>query len=87
MPDSISTRVVMKVAEQNGVDHTDLPPLYTAIDSEALDSFFQHRTQENQRDRPSREIRFSYAGQEVTIRDGDVAVRPLSRQPETAAHD
>ena len=77
----------MEVAERNGVDHTDLPPLYTAIDSEALDSFFQHRTQESQQDRSRREVRFSYAGQEVTVRNGNITVRSANKQPGAATDD
>ncbi|WP_254530076.1 HalOD1 output domain-containing protein [Natrinema gelatinilyticum] len=37
---TLSTRVIQTVAEREGVAPTDLPPLYDAIDPEALDSIF-----------------------------------------------
>lgn len=57
--------VVESVAQRAGVDETELPPLYDAIDPDALDAIFDHRG-----DWPSDagpRVIFSYAGFEVTV--------------------
>lgn len=76
----ISETVVMTVAKAKGVDPLDLEPLYTVIDSDALNSMF----------RPSvgsppatMELRFSMEGCEVVVRgDGEVAVTPPAETDE-----
>ena len=78
MADSISTRVVMAVAEQKGVEHTDLPPLYSVIDSEALDALFERRLSRDEH--PACEIQFSYAGEEVHVRNGHITVSQARQQ-------
>lgn len=40
---SISLKVIQAVADREGVDPTELSPLYDAIDPEALDSLFKSK--------------------------------------------
>jgi hypothetical protein len=54
-----SEAVVAAVADRAGVDRTDLPPLFEAVDPDALDALFADR-------RPGR-VAFEYAGYEVTV--------------------
>ena len=70
---STSTRVVAAVAAEKGVDSTALPPLNDAIDPDALDAIFEDIRDGERR----RELRFSYAGQEIRVRNGglDIGVR------------
>lgn len=42
---SISTAVVQAIAEHEGIDPVELPPLHEAIDPDALDALFEGRTQ------------------------------------------
>ena len=54
-----SEAVVATVADRADADPTDLPPLYDAIDPDALDAIFRDG-------RPGR-VSFEYAGYEVTV--------------------
>lgn len=65
----ISTRVVERVAHAKGVDFTELPPLYEAIDTDALDTLFLSRAPGAAGDALS--VQFSYAGLEVVVRSPD----------------
>lgn len=59
-PDSTASEaVVATVADRADADPTDLPPLYGAIDPDALDAIFRDG-------RPGR-VSFGYAGYEVTV--------------------
>jgi hypothetical protein len=82
MTDSLSGRVVTAVAEANGVDHTELPPLYSVVDPDALEALFDGRREESGSDC---QLSFTYAGQEVRIRNGRLTVggvdRPSSEPP------
>lgn len=77
----ISETVVMTVAEAKGVDPLDLEPLYTVIDSDALNSMF----------RPSvgsppatMELSFSMEGCEVVVKgNGEVTVTPPTETEES----
>lgn len=62
--EQFSVRVVQEVADVTGTDPLELPPLYEAIDSEALEEICRS-------DAPSLRVQFSYAGCEVTVRDTD----------------
>lgn len=64
----VSLRVVTAVAERQGVDPADLPPLHESVDPDSLDSLF------GDRDPTGLDLRFPYAGREVRIRDGSVVV-------------
>jgi hypothetical protein len=54
-----SEAVLETVADRAGVDATELPSLYDAIDPDALDALFRDG-------RPGR-VSFVYAGHEVTV--------------------
>lgn len=75
--DSLINRIVMTVAETRGVDPLDLPPLYDAIDPDALERLF---TSSVSPPTPSSiQVHFTYEGHEVTVHnDGDVTVIPES---------
>ena len=63
--DSVSLRVIQKVAERKGVDPVALdPPLYSAIDPEALDSLFQPAAQITG---TKRTVEFQYLGYTIRV--------------------
>lgn len=75
----VSTKVVADVADSKGVDPTELPPLYYAIDSDALDQLF-----EPQPGNGSVQVQFTFAGCDVTVSsDGRVTVTPTD--PDTGS--
>lgn len=55
----VHEQVVYAVANANGVDPTDLAPLYDTIDPEALDALFSAGTEGT--------IRFAYEGHDVVV--------------------
>jgi len=65
-----SREVVRTVAAREGVDETDLPPLYDAIDPDALDALLASVGTEDP-DRAS--VDFEYAGHRVVV-SGDRTV-------------
>lgn len=69
----LSQRVVMAVADAEGVEPWDLePPLYEVVDADALDVIFQPTgTREND---PQRSLTFSYHGYTVAITNGEVTL-------------
>jgi len=82
MSESASSRVVLAVAEATGTDPADLPPLYEVIDPDALDAVFRSGVDGNQGNgewEDDRELRFSYAGREVSVRSDDVTVGPARK--------
>lgn len=74
----VSTEVVTTVAEANGVEPTELPPLYYAVDPDALDQLFQPPVRGS--GRAAGEVRFTFAGCEVVV-DGDARVTVASTDP------
>ena len=63
-----SQTVVRAVAEVSGADPLETPPLYEAVDPEALDHLF--------RGRPGGTVTFDYDGYTVTVRsDAEVIVQ------------
>ncbi|WP_123538674.1 HalOD1 output domain-containing protein [Halosimplex salinum] len=74
--ESPSRVVVDLVADCEDTSPTELsPPLYSAIDPDALDELFRSRSTETS-DSPGH-VRFSYLGYEVRVRsDGDVEISP-----------
>jgi hypothetical protein len=52
-------QVVLKIAEQKGVEPTELPPLYDTIDPEALDALLTADAVGH--------LTFEYLGYEVTV--------------------
>ena len=67
----VSETVITAVAAANGVDETDIEPLYTVIDPDALNDLF--KPQANGRSRTNGQVSFTMAGCEVVI-DGHGAV-------------
>lgn len=66
---SVSGEVVEEVAAREGVQPTDLDPLYGVVDPDALDSLFRNG---------SGTVTFEYHGYEVIAgSDGHVALRDL----------
>ena len=71
-----SEAVVATVADRTGADPIDLPPLYDAIDPDALDAIFRDG-------RPGR-VSFEYAGYEMTVCGRD-QVTVVCEAPTTGA--
>jgi hypothetical protein len=68
--DALVTAVLAAVAESEGCDPLDLPPLYERVDPEALAAL--------PRDTGFFEISFRYCGHLVTVAgDGDVSTAPV----------
>lgn len=69
-----SLEVLERIAELEGTDPIELtPPLYAAVDPDALDSLFHSATADESN--PSGRVSFSYCGYDVTVRsDGEVSV-------------
>lgn len=65
--------VVSAVAEVENTDPVELPPLYDAIDPEALNDLFTSRP-----DSALEQLSFQYAGYSVVVRgNGEVEVRSV----------
>lgn len=67
--EQISTKVVTAVADAKNVDPIDLPPLYYAIDPDALDQFF--RSQFQTRASGTAKVQFTFAGCDVVVASGN----------------
>lgn len=70
--DSLSRVVIDAVAEHEGVEPSELePPLYHAVDPEALDALFPDTGRSGSTGR----VRFSYDGRDVCVTsDGQVQI-------------
>lgn len=70
--DDVSERIVTEIATRDGVDPIELPPLFDAVDPDALEVLFAPKANgETRRGR----VWFRYAGYDVTIEyDDDLAV-------------
>lgn len=70
----LSEKILDEIAEREDVPPVDLePPLYDAIDPEALDSFFRNHGRETVDS--ARQIVFRYAGYDVSVSgDGEVEI-------------
>ncbi|WP_420028466.1 HalOD1 output domain-containing protein [Haloglomus litoreum] len=62
----VSERVISEIAEHKGISEKELPPLYDSIEPDALDEMFCHT---NTKTGTELEVRFTYAGYTVVIRD------------------
>lgn len=70
-----SRAVVSAIAEADGVDETELPPLFHAVDPDALDALFRPGRREATESRGSGTVTFGYHGYEVSVSaDGTVQV-------------
>ncbi|NUC73389.1 hypothetical protein HTZ84_13880 [Haloterrigena sp. SYSU A558-1] len=68
-----SLAIVERVAALDGTDPLSLPPLYDAVDPEALDSLFQSSSTDGPRTTGS--VQFTYYGYDVRVdADGEIAV-------------
>lgn len=66
MGESVAVSVLDAVASVKGIDVMALPPLHEAVDTDALDALFAAGG--------PFEVRFTYAGETVQVRDGVVVV-------------
>lgn len=79
---AVSVRVVQEVADHEGVDPMDLePPLYSAVDTDALDALFR-RSDREAGGRPV--VEFTYRGHAVRVDGGEVRVSAGSSSVEAA---
>lgn len=62
-----SRAVIRTVADAEGVDPTELAPLYTVIDPDKLDTLFQPKATSPGEGTTVGEVRFSYEGYEVRV--------------------
>lgn len=81
---SVSVAVVTAIAERRGVSPTELPPLYDAIDPDAMDALFASTRSGGPR---CGRLEFTYDGHEITVEcddgleiaiDGSSVVEPIS---------
>ena len=61
-PPEWTYRICVAVAERSGVDVHELPPLYDAVDPEAIGAFLESGDQT-----PETAVEFSYAGYRVSV--------------------
>lgn len=74
MRNPVTQRIVEAVARSKGVDSTELPPLYEAIDPDALNALVTSHSAEQGGRKIS--VQFTYTGREVIVRsNNDVDVR------------
>lgn len=72
-----SLRVVEAVADERGVEPTELEPLYGSIDPDGLDSLFP--ADDGAGDRPGPQLSFTFAERRVRVSgDGSIAVTPAA---------
>lgn len=78
---SLSYKVILEVAEQEGVDPSDIEvPLYSVIDPELLDAL---ESEARSKSNASLNIQFEYYGYLVTIRGADdISVKPSQAEPQ-----
>ncbi|AFZ74799.1 HalOD1 output domain-containing protein [Natronobacterium gregoryi] len=69
--DGVCERIVMAVATLENTEPVELPPLFEAVDPDALTAAFE--TTESGAERTGR-IAFPYAGYDVTVEFGDEPV-------------
>jgi hypothetical protein len=79
----VSQTVVLAVAEATDEDAMELPPLYDAIDPDALNKLFDSELLGASRVEGN--VEFAYAGCDVTVRaDGRVSVAPAAESAAAA---
>ncbi|MFD1643615.1 HalOD1 output domain-containing protein [Halohasta litorea] len=82
--DTVSKRVINRVADVTGTDPLELEPLYYCVDPDCLNSIF-----ENNKSTPSQcggHVQFSMAGCQVIVNaDGSVDVSTQPEEPDTVS--
>lgn len=80
---SISTCVVLGVAELSGLDPVELRQLNSVVDAEAIDQLFDPAQQGD----PSDRVSFNYHDYRVTVyRDGEILLQPRQAE-EPGSHE
>lgn len=70
---SVATTIVLAIAEIDGVDPTEMEPLYGAVDPELLEALCDDDRQ------MSGDVMFTYRGHRVTVdTDGTIVVAPAA---------
>lgn len=68
----LSVAIVRTIAARDGVDPTDLPPLYHTLDGAALDDLFEPTGSGGPR---TGSVSFTYAGKRITVdSDGEITI-------------
>lgn len=75
-----SEAVVTRIANSEGIDPLELPPLYEAIDADALDALVGT----GKRSDADPEVEFTYSGYEVTI-TSDAVIHLTKDTPQTTS--
>lgn len=76
-----STKVITAVADAKNVDPIDLPPLYSAIDPDALDQLFQSEFPNTASG--TTKVQFTFAGCDVVVdSENQVTVTPTDSDSE-----
>ena len=71
---SASGQVAKSIADKEGTDPLDIPPLYESVDPDALDALFTP----DSREPVLGEVTFTHAGYEVTVAyDGEVVITAI----------
>lgn len=82
---TVTERVVDEVADRAGVSPLELPPIYEAIDPDALDRLFSGSPDDTAPSPPD-SVTFAYAGYSVTVYR-DRSVRIAAPTADAAAAD
>lgn len=67
MSDTLCSRIIAAVADETGTDPASLPPLYDAIDPEALEALYDHVSDSRAEERGNPTVQFRYAGRVVIV--------------------
>ena len=67
MSDTLCSRIVTAVADETGIEPASLPPLYEAIDPEALEALYDHSSGPRAGERSEPTVQFRYAGRVVIV--------------------
>lgn len=71
---TVSVEIIQQVAEQKGISAAELPPLYEALDPDALDELVTAAPRDTEL-----AVQFQYEGYTVTVTDrGNIDISPDS---------
>lgn len=77
---AVSLSIVRTIADREGVDPTELPPLYEVIDPDALDGLVDRNTGDRI------VVRFTYSGHVVTVETDDEPTVSIEPSAPTSAN-